>query len=109
MAGRGGDLFSRAMQLWEIGRSAEVPCWDLSGQSRLEAALWNLHQLRDGWVTPKLAVGPSARQGYPGSAAEQKALRQKIAALPPLPANWTPDDQRQSLLFKQMHASGLRP
>ena len=56
---------------------AEVPCWDLSGQSRLEAALWNLHQLRDGWVTPKLAVGPSARQGYPGSAAERKAFARR--------------------------------
>ena len=40
----------------------EGPCYILEGRQTLQSALWDLDRLLRGWVTPKLAVGPSARR-----------------------------------------------
>ena len=58
----------------------------------LHAALWDLQRLLKGWVSPKLAVGPAAKRWrYPEQAATEEGQR-RVASLPPLPANWEPDD-----------------
>ena len=95
-------LFDRAHRLWRRSAKKEVDCWELGGQVKLEAALWSLSQLKDGWVTPKLAVGPSARLGHlmsPGAA--QDAIRM-AAALPKLPADWKPTRPEDAKRLEQI-------
>jgi hypothetical protein len=66
--------------------------WD--SHVALHAGLWDLDRLLKGWVTPKLAVGPSAKRWrYPDQAATEEG-RRRVASLPPLPADWQPVDPR---------------
>lgn len=99
----GMRLYYRAVELLAYGRMAEVPCYTLDGQAILQSALWDLNQLLSKWVTPKLAVGPSARQGLVLPPAVLEEVRLRIEALPPLPANWQPSDPRQQKQFKRLH------
>lgn len=98
----GHRLYFRAMEMLGYGAKAEASCYVLDGRAALEAALWNMHQLLVGWVTPSRAVGPSARQGLalaPESAAE---ARRKIDSLPPLPSDWQPLDPRQQNQLRKL-------
>ena len=78
------QIYSQAKRIWQIGRKAQVPCWDLPGQSKLETALWHLNFLLQDWVTPKLSVAPSARVTLQLDADETAAIRQQLAELPAL-------------------------
>jgi len=98
----GARLYSRAMDLLAYGQKAEVPCYTLDGQAVLQAALLGLYQLLVGWVTPQLAVGPSARQGLPLDPVTAEEARRRIAALPPLPASWQPADPRQQRQYRKL-------
>ncbi len=98
----GTKLYSRTLETFEFGRRAQTPCYDLPGVAILGFALRDLYVLMSGWVTPALAVGPSARQGLvlePDAAAE--AMR-RIESLPPLPADWQPADLRQQMQYKKL-------
>lgn len=101
----GGRLYARAVELLGRGRKAEGACYALDGDAVLRAELWELRRLLDGWVTPKLSVGPAARRGLaltPEAAAEAK---RRVEALPPLPADWQPADPRQQRL-KRLQGPG---
>jgi hypothetical protein len=88
-------IYERAHALWSEGRLHEDSCFVLDGLKKLQSSLWALRQLINGWVTPKLALAPSARQQFPAHLVEQ--ARQRIASLPPLPADpLTASRQRQS-------------
>lgn len=80
-----GQIYARARRVWQVGRKAEVPCWELEGQSKLEAALWHLSFLLENWVTPKLAVGPSARVRLALEPGEAELIRKQLAELPAFP------------------------
>jgi hypothetical protein len=99
----GVRLYSRAVDMLSYGEQAEDgPCFVLDGNAALRSALLGLYQLLKGWVTPKLAVGPSARRGLvlsPDTAAE---VRRRIDALPPLSATWQPANARQQRQFKKL-------
>jgi hypothetical protein len=98
-------LLNRAIAMWTHGQSYEGQCFILEGRVILQAALWDLYRLITGWVTPKLAVGPSARRGSaPNSLAADEA-RQRVASLPPLPANWQPEDLLQRALYRKVRKS----
>ncbi len=73
-----------ATQLWAAGRRAEVPCWELPGQNLLGSALQELRWLTDRWVTPRPAVGLSARVRAPLTGEQLECVRTQLAALPPL-------------------------
>jgi len=77
------QIYSQATRLWQTGRNAEVPCWELPGQGRLQAALWQLYRLLDNWVSPQPSVGPSARVKLKLGEDELAAIRKQLAALPP--------------------------
>lgn len=77
-----GQIYAQARHIWKLGRKAEVPCWDLPGQSKLETALWHLNYLLGNWVTPKLSVGPSPRVKLEVS--EVNSIRKQLAELPAL-------------------------
>jgi hypothetical protein len=95
----GVKLYSRALEMSGYGEHAELPCYTLDGQAELQSALGSLYQLLRGWVTPKLAVGPSARQGT-GEVPE--SVRARIRDLPPLPHDWQPADPRQRSRYRKL-------
>lgn len=99
-----GKLYARAFELAEYGRRAEVPCYVLDGRAALHAALWDLHRLLNPWVTPGRAVGVGARH-EPVTPAEVAEGRRRLDALPPLPADWQPEDARQRRAFRKLRTS----
>lgn len=99
------QLYVRAAEMASHGLKAESSCWVLDGQGQLQAALWGLYQLLNPWVTPHLAVGPSARQRAALSQAATDEARRRIEALPRLPADWRPDDPRQRSLYRKLRKS----
>ncbi|MHB1558262.1 MAG: hypothetical protein ACYC61_12445 [Isosphaeraceae bacterium] len=101
----GFRLYMRAMETWRRGQKAEVSCFILEGKTLLQAALWDLHRLLSGWVTPRLAVGPSARQHLDLEPANVQQIRRQVATLPPLPSDWQPDDVRQQALYRMLRSS----
>jgi hypothetical protein len=96
----GYRLYTRAVGMLVCGQEAEVPCYMLDGQVVLQSALWDLYHLLQNWVTPKLAVGPSARQGLALSPAADEEARRRIESLSPLPSDWQPLDPRQRRQFR---------
>ncbi len=98
-------LYDRAVNLLGVSVQAEASCYVLEGQRDLQSSLWNLSQLRTAWVSPKLSVGPSARQAFPADPASLNAFREKIASLPPLPPDWKPHDPRQAVLIPKSQSS----
>ncbi len=79
-----GQIRSRATEVWHLGRTAEVPCWDLPGHNMLGSALQELQWLVDHWVTPQPSVGPMARVTVKLSDEQKVAVHAQLAALPPL-------------------------
>jgi hypothetical protein len=88
----GKELHSRAMTLWKDSQGSETSRDRLDEQVHLKDALRELDRLINRWITPKLAVGPSARRWMiPGSAATEEAIA-RVASLPLLPADWQSGD-----------------
>ena len=98
----GHRLLTRAAEMLAYGQQAEVPCYALGGQAALQSTLLGLYMLLDKWVSPKLAVGPSARQGLDLEPAAAEAAKLKIGSLPPQPADWAPDDPRQQHMYRKL-------
>ncbi len=101
----GSRLFLRAMELLAAGSTAEGSCYVLEGQQALRSALWGLLRILDGWITPKLAVGPSARAGLASDQATVAEARRRIDSLPPLPGDWKPDDPKQQAMYRLLKNS----
>ncbi len=98
----GTQLYNRACDLLSYGDTAEIPCYVLDGVGALRSSLLGLHQLLTLWVTPKLAVAPSARQKLEMTPSAVEEAKRRIAALPPLPADWQPTDPTQKMRFKKL-------
>jgi hypothetical protein len=97
----GCRLNARAMAMLAFGQRNEVHCHELSHEP-LQAALWELNNLLKGWVSPKLAVGPSARQGIDLSPSQVEEARRRVQSLPPLPSDWQPTDAWQQMQLKKL-------
>lgn len=92
----GGErLYARAHEIVEAAsQSATITSCPSEAHLALPTALAELDRLLRGWVTPSLAVGPSAKRWrYPEQSATEEEI-QHVASLPPLPANWQPVDPR---------------
>jgi hypothetical protein len=90
---RGQRLYSRALKMWnyslQLAARLSPP---FNSHVTLNEALLDLGRLLNGWVTPNLAVGPSAKRWrYPEQAATEEE-RRRVASLPPLPADGRPDN-----------------
>jgi hypothetical protein len=98
------NFYGRANRLLSNGSAAidEHGCDTLDGSTKLKIALWNMAQLLNPWITPSLAVGPSARQPYTTDAATIEADKQKLALLPKLPVDWEPYGVQQSRMFQKI-------
>ena len=97
----GSGLYLRALEVAAYGRKAEETCYACDEHGMLNSALWSLYRILYPWVTPRLAVGPSARLGLPLSGDQAEEARRRLAALAPLSADWTPDDPRQRRRFER--------
>lgn len=95
-------LYTRAAALLATAKQAEDMCFVLDGQQKLGAALFRLAQFIHPWVTPKLAVAPSARQVLGDDFVDE--VKRQIASLPSLPADWMPVEARQAKRFKKLKA-----
>ena len=101
---KGSRLRSRAMEL--LSRTEKAGCSILDAHDRLQSALLDMDRLLKGWVTPKPAIGPSARQVHANLApAVIEEGRRRIASLPPLPAEWQPEDPQQRAMYREPRRS----
>ena len=96
----GVDLNNRAVEMLEPASQAEIPCYDLPGANKLGTALLTLYRLLDGWVSPRLSVGPAARQSSK-LVDRAEEVRQKMKTLAPLPKEWMPSDARQQSVYRK--------
>ena len=97
----GEKLYTRAVQALADGRKTKLEFPILDGHDALQSALWELDRLIHPWVSPKLAVGPGDRNRLTLSREELEKVRQRIASLPPMPANWEPSDPHQRARFRR--------
>jgi len=98
----GARLHGRASELWMYGEQLKGVCFVLEGGAALGSTLWRLERLLSGWVTPKRAVAPLARNGVATTPADAKKVQSRIDALPPQPADWQPMDPRQRIRLKKL-------
>ena len=84
---------------------AEGACYVLEGQQELDSALLGLMRMLKGWTSPRLAVGPSARGALALDQSTAEEVHQRLAALPPLPADWKPDDPKQQAMYRLLKNS----
>jgi hypothetical protein len=102
---QGTWLHSQATWAWQCGQNGEGPCHDLEGQTELRVAIDDLDRLLRLWVTPKLAVGPAAKRWRDPDQAPTEEGRRRVAALPPLPPDWEPEDPEQRARFQRLRKS----
>ncbi len=102
----GSRLYARALEKSNDARQrAAMSCVPAESHVALDAALWELERLLNGWVTPQLAVGPSAKRWrYPEQAATEEG-RRRVESLPPLAADWEPHDPQLRALYRKMRSS----
>jgi hypothetical protein len=101
----GSRLSARAHKILEFCQRFTRTCDPLNGQSELQDALRDLDKLLKGWVTPKLAVGPGPRRWSMPDSDPTDETRQAIKSLPPLPADWEPDDPDQKAIYRELRNS----
>ncbi len=82
----GRRLLAQAMKTWQRGLRTVVPGGAEEELASLHLAIDDLDQFLRAWVTPQLAVGPSARVKLDLSDEEVQAVRRKLADLPPPPS-----------------------
>jgi hypothetical protein len=102
----GAKLMRRAKAIYVDSQKSESSLGKLQGRDVLRAALRDLHGLLTGWVTPRLAVGPAARHDMsttdPATLDEASRI---VVSLPPLPADWQPDDPAQRAKHRRLRGS----
>jgi len=91
----GNKLYSSSMEMLAYGQKEETGETVLDGRVSLQSALFLLNQLLANWISPRLAVGPSARVGLASDGPQAEEIRRRLSELPPLPADWQPRDPRQ--------------
>ncbi len=92
-------LIGRAKRVAERGRTFEGPCYHLAGLNRLFRQIQVLEALLSPWVTPQLAVGPAPRTTIPDET--ERVIKERLAKLQPLPADWRPADPEQAAFFRK--------
>jgi hypothetical protein len=98
---KGMTLHGQSYALWRHGeKKADGPCYILDGHDALGNALLALGEVLSNWVTPKRAVGPSARHEPVQDQARLAAGQRAVEALSPLPADWQPIDPEQRKQYK---------
>jgi hypothetical protein len=101
----GWRLHSQATEILNRGQETKAVCYDLECKRELQDAIEDLYEMLDGWLTPKLSVGPAARRWrYPDQAASDEA-RRRVASLPALPSDWQPTEPAQQETYRKLRTS----
>jgi hypothetical protein len=66
----------------------------------LRIAVFKLDQFLRGWVTPQLAVSPSARLRHDQTPEKFESSLRRLESLPPLPENWEPADPPHRAIYR---------
>jgi hypothetical protein len=98
------NFYQRATRLLSNGYAAsgEHGCDTLNGANKLKLALFAMNQLLHPWITPKLAVGPSARQQYTTDPAKLEEGQKRLESLAPLPSDWKPYNKQQAIMLQRI-------
>lgn len=99
---RGHNLHAEALGLLDKAHGIEISCFEFDHQPDLQIAVLSLDEFLRGWVTPRLAVSPSARL-RPEQTPEQfeNSLR-RLESLSPLPADWEPAAPDQRSMYRRL-------
>jgi hypothetical protein len=101
----GSEVRTQAMRACRCGQIAEEEYYTLDGLRILRAAIDEMDQLLQGWVTPRLAVGPSAKRWrYPDQAATEEE-RRRVASLLATPADRELNGSGQQGLHQELRTS----
>jgi hypothetical protein len=101
----GSDVHSQATWAFQCGQVIEREYSTLEGMSSLRYAIDELGQLLQGWVTPKLAVGPAAKRWrYPDQAATEEE-RRRVASLLAAPASRESNGAGPQALAREVRTS----
>ena len=67
-----------------------------------------LNKFLDQWIRPQLAVSPGPRSWMHITPEMAETIRRRVAELPPLPADWLPDDPDQRARLLALRADRKR-
>lgn len=94
----GSKLAARAADLQHLGADTVAAGPGFATQDDFQAAVARMSKLLDHWVRPQLSVGPAARHRRNLSPEVMEEARRRLAALPPLPADFPfTEEQRRAL------------
>lgn len=74
-------------------------CFEFDKWNLLQSMTNRLDRLVAHWISPSRAVSPSARIRIPIDSPRGRAIAERLAALPPLPADWEPEDEEQRKFY----------
>ena len=98
----GARLAARIEDFWNRGAKPGPVTLDLTDPFAPQPPIERLnHSLRH-WVRPQLAVGPGPRNWMYLTPEMIEEGRRRIAKLPPLPADWMPDDSEQQARSRKL-------
>jgi len=80
------------------GRQVVNECFDLERLDELEWYASQIDTMLGNWVSPQRSVAPGPRT-LPGDEADRE-IRERVAALAPLPPDWRPTDPRHVRLLE---------
>lgn len=95
-------LRDRTKKLADYATQAEAMCHSLDEENRLCNTIYEMDSILKEWVSPRLAVGPSARRTLKPEAVE--AARRRIASLKPLPKDWKPYGEEQQKMYQRFRS-----
>ena len=98
----GARLAARAEDLWNRGAQPGPVELKLTNLSAPQPSIEWMNYLLNPWLRPKLAVGPGPRNWMYLTPEMIEEGRRRIAALPPLPADWMPADPEQRARFRKL-------
>ncbi len=101
----GSWVQNQATWAWQDGQAIEREGFILEELGSLRSAIDELGGLLQGWVTPKLAVGPAAKRWrYPDQAATEEE-RGRVAALSARSADSSPNGPTQRDVHREVRTS----
>ncbi len=98
----GARLANRVADLEKLGLAAGLADVTLGAMDAFRSAVERMNRLLNHWVRPQLAVGPGPRHWRHVTPEMIEEARRRVAALPPLPADWLPDDPEQRARFQKL-------
>jgi len=98
----GTRLSARAEELQDLVAEAKAANVRLEGSDTFQTNVDRMNRLFNPWLRPQLAVGPGPRHWRHVTPEMIEEARRRIEALPPLPADWLPDDPEQRARFQKL-------